>query len=493
MRGSNLGKMTCIVAVLCVATSVASSAQAFKTLLSFNGTNGGQPSSALVQGLDGNLFGVIGTYGKNGYGMVFEVTPEGKLTDIYDFCSQPNCADGAVPTGPLLLAGDGNFYGSTGGGGTAGDGTVFRLTPAGRITTIYSFCSQAGCADGSYPSALAQGRNGNFYGTTGAGGTGAYCPYLTCGTIFEVTANGELTTLHNFCSQPSCSDGYTPSALTVGSDGNLYGTTGLGGDGRLDGTFFALNESGKFVTLQEFDYGEDGSVPNGVIQGSNGNFYGTTKIGGNRGDGAIFQGTKEGVLNAIYSFCTLSECADGDSPEGGLALGSDGNFYGTTLSGGTSTHVNCELADCGTAFEVTATGQLTTLYDFCSQSGCSDGDSPIAPVVQRTDGTFFGTTSEGANTNCFRGCGTIFSLSTGLAPFVAANPPFGKLGYKIIILGNNLTGTTSVTFNGTPAAFSVVSDTYLKATVPTGATTGTIQVTTPSGTLNSNVLFQVLP
>jgi uncharacterized repeat protein (TIGR03803 family) len=173
--------------------------------------------------------------------------------------------------------------------------------------------------------------------------------------------------------------------------------------------------------------------------------------------------------------------------------GSDGNFYGTTFTGGANTYRYCAQG-CGTVFQITPTGQLTTLYSFCAQSNCNDGAAPSYPLVQSTNGTLYGTTIWGGTASCSAaGCGVIFSLPLGLPAFVQAVPGFDAVGKVVTILGNNLTGTTSVTFNGVSAQFKVVSSTYLKAQVPTGATTGTIEVTTPSGTLSSNVGFRVLP
>ncbi len=173
--------------------------------------------------------------------------------------------------------------------------------------------------------------------------------------------------------------------------------------------------------------------------------------------------------------------------------GTDGNFYGTTNELGTGTICPTEGALCGTIFKITSTGGFASLYNFCSLPGCSDGGVPLSQLMQGTDGAFYGTTSEGGSTSCSFGCGTVFKLSVGLASFVQSTPAFGKVGYTIFILGNNLTGTSSVTFNGVAAEFTVVSGSYIKATVPSGATTGTISVVTPTGTLNSNVAFQVLP
>ena|SRR5579863_7632481 len=197
------------------------------------------------------------------------------------------------------------------------------------------------------------------------------------------------------------------------------------------------------------------------------------------GCGTVFKITPSGTLTALHSFAGYP--TDGSEPLAGLVQATDGNLYGTTYSGGPN--------DEGTVFEITPTGGLTTLYAFCPQSGCADGSNPLAALVQDTNGTLYGTTLlGGAN-----GDGTLFSLSVGLGPFVEMQPISGKVGAAVKILGTNLTGATSVSFNGTAATFTVVSSSFIKTTVPAGATTGTVQVVTPSGTLLSNVPFRVLP
>jgi len=490
----SLAKSLWTILFLCAAMTIASHAQTFKTLHQFDGFDGGQGLTGLVQGPNGNLFGSTEINGKNNVGTLFEIGQLGGMTDIYDFCPQTGCSDGANPNAALLLASDGNLYGTTNGGGANGKGgTIFKITPSGHVVTIYSFCSMANCADGSGPTTLVQGHNGHLYGITGGGGTGVYCPPGTpglCGTAFDVTVTGQLTTLYNFCSLPGCRDGYDANSLTLGTDGNFYGT-GLQGGYKNYGTAFVISPFGKLAVLHEFTNKSDGFVPNKLVQGNDGNFYGTSAFGGSGGgDGVFFQLTPKGVFTALYGFCA-KPCP---TTPNSIIVGSDGNFYGTSSRGGT--YNNCESGfglGCGTVFQLTPGGVLTTIYNFCPEFTCPDGSSPYAPLVQNTNGTFYGVTYSGGSPQRGDIWGTLFSLSTGLASFVSPNPTFGRVGLKVMVLGNNLTGATNVSFNRVPATFTVLADTLIKATVPSGATTGSIQVTTPTGTLNSNVAFQILP
>jgi uncharacterized repeat protein (TIGR03803 family) len=217
----------------------------------------------------------------------------------------------------------------------------------------------------------------------------------------------------------------------------------------------------------------EGAYPvSGLIEGKDGNFYGTAFEGAN-GYGSVFRMTPEGKLTVLHSFGGT----DGAYPWAGLTVGNDGNLYGATSGGGTDGQ--------GTAFKITVRGTLTTLHSF----DVTGGDGPFAPLLQDTNGSFYSTTVGGGAS----GHGTVFGLSLGLGPFVKTNPISGKSGATVRILGDSLTGATSATFNGTAANFTVVSGTCIKTTVPTGATTGPVQVVTPSGTLTSNVNFRVLP
>jgi uncharacterized repeat protein (TIGR03803 family) len=211
------------------------------------------------------------------------------------------------------------------------------------------------------------------------------------------------------------------------------------------------------------------------IQGANGSIYGTTLTGGAFSGGTVYQVTLSGVQTTLHSF----DGADGTLVQAPLIQGTDGNFYGTTVEGG----VNSQ----GTIFKITPTGTLTTLYNFCAQPNCIDGEEPVTGLAQATDGKLYGTTS----TAGVGGGGTVFSLDVGLGPFVKAQPTMGRVGSNVSILGTSLTCASSVTFNGVAATFTIASPSLIKATVPSGATTGSVRVTTPSGVLKSSVVFRV--
>jgi uncharacterized repeat protein (TIGR03803 family) len=481
-------KKTSAVFLLCAATAIAAPAQTFNTLVNFDETNGQGPMYlSLIQGRDGELYGTTAGGGINFGGTVFTVTQAGDLTTVYSFCSQTNCSDGEAPYAGLVLGTDGDFYGSTFAGGAGSCcGSVFKLTPSGMLTSLYSFCSQTNCTDGQWPYApLAQGTGTSFYGTTYMGGV------YGSGTAFKVTSEGTFTTLLSFDGD----DGIRPSSgLIRATDGNFYGTAIEGGINNM-GTVFKITPEGALTTVHNFEGGHEGINPiGGLIQASDGELYGTTSNGGegtacfyNGGCGTVFKITMKGKLTTLYRFCSQANCTDGADPVAGLVQASDGNFYGTTFYGG---DVGCGSSDgCGTVFEITPGGMLTTLHAFCSQTNCPDGVSILGGLLQATDGIFYGTTQQGGAYNY----GTVFSLSTGLGPFIALVRNSGKVGQTGGILGQGFTGTTSVSLNGVPATFTVVSDTFINATVPAGATTGYVTVTTPSGTLISNVPFHVIP
>ncbi|MGA2373126.1 MAG: choice-of-anchor tandem repeat GloVer-containing protein [Candidatus Korobacteraceae bacterium] len=287
------------------------------------------------------------------------------LTTLYSFCSQQNCADGGNPNATLVQAKDGNFYGTTISGGTGqycpfgGCGTVYRITPGGVLTTLYNFCSHSNCADGLVPqAALVQGTDGNFYGTTSGGGASQNCTVRNgCGTVFKITMSGALTTLYSFCSQPNCSDGSLPLAgMVQASDGNYYGTTSEGGSS----TFYS------------------------------------------GGAGTVFRITPTGSLTTLYEFCSQTKCTDGLFPSATMVQAVDGDLYGTTTQGGAN-------YTAGEVFKITLSGSLTRLYSFCSQPDCTDGYLPNG-LIQGSDGDFYGTTGSGGINNGLD-AGTVFKVT----------------------------------------------------------------------------------
>jgi len=475
--------------VLCAIAAVCGSAQTFTTLHSFCSQGGAacadghSPWTTLVQATNGYLYGATEA-GAYGGGTIFAMTTGGMLNTLYSFCSQGGCADGATAVG-LVQATNGEIYGTTAAGGAGNNGAVFKMTQDGSLTTLYSFCVQGPpCTDGSAPNAgLIQASDGFLYGTTLRGGGPEE------GSIFRITPAGKLVPLYNFCRQGyPCPDGYDPyGPLLQGADGNLYGTTSAGG-AYGGGTIFRITPAGSLTTLYNFCAQAgcaDGQDPlGGLLQASDGNLYGTTFLGGANNSGTVFRVAPNGAFASLYSFCAQSQCADGSFPAGALIQSTDGNLYGTTeYGGGTS----CYLLQpgCGTIFRFTLGGALTTVHAF-GTNGSWDGWMPswYVALTQDTNGTLYGTTQYGGAGNS----GVAFSLSPA---YVKLLPASGVPGSAVKILGTNLTGVTSVTFNGVAATFQVVSGSEITATVPAGATTGLVQVFKPLSVVSSNVPFTV--
>jgi uncharacterized repeat protein (TIGR03803 family) len=416
------------------------SAQTFQVPLTFHGTDGSTPMGTLVQGTDGNLYGTTLYGGTNsvclprtqpptpaGCGTIFQATPEGALSMLYSFCSLADCTDGDFPWAGLALGSNGNFYGTTSyGGGGDGIGTVFQLVAGQGLVSMANISN-----DNTISPGVVEGADGNIYGASNYGGA------------FQLTPTGALTTIYSF------PEGFVPTgSLVQGTDGNFYGTTTSMVYGATGSSVFQLSPeppngcpSGSnpgngwcetvlhsFCSLPAC---ADGLSPEGgLVEGSDGNFYGTTSSGGandscskeyETGCGTIFRITPGGVLTTLYSFCSLSKCADGAIPYGGLVLGSDGNFYGTTTYGGAGIYGLCDKLRCGTFFRLTPGGSLTTLHSFCSSRYCSDGGAPYAAVIEASGGTFYGTTALGGAYGC--GCGEVFSWSPSVAVAPTFTPP----------------------------------------------------------------------
>jgi uncharacterized repeat protein (TIGR03803 family) len=341
-------------------------------------------------------------------------------TVLYRFMAVP---DGENPLGAVVLDNKGNLYGTTVYGGYGGAGTVFELTSAGTEKVLYSFGSQFG--DGTYPVAgLVFDKKGNLYGTTQNGGAN------DAGTVFELTSAGTEKVLYSFFC--CLSDGALPSAgLVFDKEGNLYGTTYLGGTNDA-GTVFELTSAGTEKVLYSFGgYRSDGSNPDaGLVFDKKGNLYSTTRFGGANGAGTVFELTSSGTEKVLYSFG--SQSGDGSEPYAGLVFDQEGNLYGTTLGRGVN--------DFGTVFELTSAGTEKVLYSFGSQSG----GEPYAGLVFDKKGNLYGeATSGGANLG-----GTVFELtSAGTEKVLYSFSPHGGGGTSpsgglVFDKKGNLYGTT---------------------------------------------------
>jgi uncharacterized repeat protein (TIGR03803 family) len=319
MSKRTLSAIAAMITIGCINVS----AQTLTTLHSFNGADGLSPDAALVRGSDGNFYGTTALGGANSKGTAFKIDAAGTLTTLHSFSGFPT--DGAVPTAGLVQDNLGIFHGTTASGGLFYQGTVFGMTSSGLTLVLHSFNSFLG--EGAVPTAgLVQGTDGNFYGTTASGGEHFH------GTVFRITPAGALTVLHSFSGYPG--EGAVPFAgLVQGSDGNFYGTTAVGGV-HFKGTVFNIDAAGSLTTLHSFSGSPaEGANPvAGLVQGSDGNFYGTTALGGTHLRGTVFNIDATGSLTTLDSFS--GSPSEGALPFAGLVQGSDGNFYGTTVLGG---------------------------------------------------------------------------------------------------------------------------------------------------------------
>jgi len=430
---------------------------ALTTLASFNVTNGATPSAGLIQGSDGNFYGTTYYGGSNNDGTVFQMTPAGVLTSLVSF----NNTNGAHPYAGLVQGSDGNFYGMTYSGGSANDGTVFMITPAGVLTTLVSF----GGANGSNPeAALVQGNDGNFYGTTYYGGSSYVSgSNLGYGTVFMITPSGVLTTLVSF----NNTNGANPLAgLVQGSDGNFYGTTQFGGDCDCNaGTVFQVTPAGVLTSLVSFDSATGEEPLSGLIQGSDGNFYGTAYFGGASGinKGVAFQvivqpaaaptfspgagtyiGAQSVTISSLTSGATIRYTTDGSTPTeaNGIIYSGPVSLVSTTLlkaiayePGLTNSPVTNGIYTIGSP------AALLNIIDNFFGLGIG-GKNPQSSLVQGNDGNFYGTTNDGGT----RGAGTIFSTTPAgvLTTLVSFNNTNGQAPYAGLTLGidGNFYGTT---------------------------------------------------
>ncbi|WP_287129829.1 choice-of-anchor tandem repeat GloVer-containing protein [Candidatus Cyanaurora vandensis] len=465
--------------ILVTTVRAESIAPVYTVIHSFRHNDGSNSHAGLVQAEDGWLWGTTTAGGDYDAGTIFKTSLVGNLVTLHSFQGR----DGSNPGSSLALATDGNFYGTTPTGGAFNYyGTVFDLTPQGVLTTLHSFDAEAGFT----PSAgLLEAQDGNFYGTTTYG-------QGTAGTAFRVDARGLLTTLHSFTGE----DGTYPGSRLVEVDGYFYGTTASGGIEVPQvcdygcGTVFRLSPVGTLTTLYRFS-GGDGAGPEGLLLGEDGFLYGVTAGGGAASSGTVYRlDPASATLTTLYAFGG----DDGAYPHAALAQGQDGNLYGTTTFGGFYDKNLC-LGGCGTVFRLTTGGEQTVLHRFVGR----DGAYPYSQLMQGADGHLYGTTSFGGPvpSACFQGCGVVFQLDLGSNSFVPAitqfTPAMGRVGETVTVVGEHFTGATKVTFHGITASFTVQSDTALTAQVPPGLKGGRIRVTTPNGKTTSARKFYLLP
>ncbi len=490
--------------------------------------DGFEPMAGLTEDAAGNFYGTVtwgGSYPATcpsapGCGLVFKLDKAGNYSVLYNFCSQANCTDGESPQAGLTIDASGNLYGTTLYGGTHhidpnnnGGGVVFRISNTGNYTVLYSFCSQANCADGYLPfTGVITDPSGNLYGTTTGGGT------YGGGAVFKLSSGGNYSVLHSFCSQANCTDGWDPEAgLTLDASGDIYGTTYIGG-ALGEGEVFKIDTAGNFTVLYAFCSAMncvDGAYPlTSLIKDASGNLYGTTSSGGGGyGDGTVFKLDSGGNYSVLHSFCTQGNCKDGGSPRS-LIEDAAGNFYGTTSGGGI-------YPGAGTVFWLDSTGDYSNVYYFCSQGGyqCTDGYIPIivppipaGNLVEDGSGNIYGMTSSGGLNSGVDG--VIFELSAPVIPspdFTVASSPTtvtigspGQQGTATITItpaggfGQTIT-FSSASCSGLPAGAgctfspsSVKPNTGAVSTILTITTTAQSSATTHSPLRRQSVFLALL-
>lgn len=458
----------------------------------------------------------------------------GVIKPLFSFScpQQGNCPFGYSPD-VLIQASDGNFYGAAEFTQIQGDpqgGTLFKLTPGGRLTRLFTFPAGASgnYLKGSQPAtALVEANDGFIYGTTLSGGGAA-----DAGVLFRISKTGEFEVVHTFCSAANCADGFTPNSLILGQDGDLYGVTRAGGSNNSTcvhfggcGTIFRFSPPGTFTTLFEFDGStEIRSSPFGLIQGSDGNFYGA-------GDN-VFSFTPSGEFTVLATFPLFPSPFFIASANSQLVQASSGTIYGALTAyelhqaqfyeidpSNENFALLPQIGILGVNFSIGSTiqasdGNLWTAFTIggdgvvlamSPETGAvlqsipfagTNGIAPDGGVIQGADGKIYGTASQGGTVAKGKvASGTVWSLDAGLpapaAVVAALSPATGAVGSKVKIRGNGFIGTTAVTFNGVSAAFEVLNTNFITATVPTGAASGPIAVTNLGGTTVSTEQFNV--
>jgi len=466
-------KAKLLAGIFLVAVAVAAPAQTVSTIYQFsNGTNPNLPAGVMAQGQDGNFYGITLSGGSNAnVGAIYKISSKGVLTSLHAMAQ----SDGTTCSG-LTLGTDGNFYGTCHNGGANNYGTLFKVTSAGGLTVLHNFAAQGSTSDGCEPLAPPiQATNGDFYGTT------SFCGANNYGTVYKLTLAGAYSLLYSFQGPPN--DTVLPLGLIEGTNGDLWGL----GNGWIisGGGVFKITLAGKESLVYTFEPNPEGAFLDGegpytnLIQGSNGDFYGTTEEGGSANEGTIFQVTAAGKETVLYSFPNQT---DGAYPSLPLTQGPNGILYGAAT--------DCAGGGCAQAglFDITTKGAYKNLYLY--PLVCSNCGQPEAPLLLSTSGTFYSTTEQGGI-----GVGSFYSLSNGYSPFISlVSVRSGAEGAQVGILGQGFSSASVVEFGGTKATTrKLTGTTYILATVPTGALTGDVTVTTGSTKLSTTAIYKITP
>ena len=456
------------IAVLAAAAPPAQ-AQSVNTLFNFqsnsNNSEPSEPQGNMAQGRDGNFYGISSSGDGCCQGVFYKIDSTGVMTAL---ASMPDF-QGTNCNG-VVLATDGNFYGTCYSDPT-NNGTLIRLTPVGAITVLHTFLGTT--TDGCHPlAAPIQGTDGSLYGTTGFCGANGY------GTVYKFSPSGTYTQLYSFQGPPN--DTAEPLGLVEGTDGNLWGM----GSGWIisNGAVFKVSAAGKETLVYAFKGGPaDGQNPlTSLIQGADGNYYGTTEFGGTSNLGTVFKLTPAGVETVLYNFPNQS---DGAYPRLPLTQGLDGLLYGITT--------DCAGGGCAQAalFDISTAGAYKNLYLY--PVGVPNSIQPFAPLLLSTNGTLYSTTFQGGVASS----GTFYDVTTNFKPFISlVNVRSGKEGAQVGILGQGFSTASVVKFGGTIATTTkLTGKTFILATVPSAALTGKITVTTGSATLSTVSAFKVTP
>lgn len=383
--------------------AVAATAQTFQVLHAFSGTDGSFPNGDLIRDSSGNFYGTAQFGGASNQGVVFKLTPSGQETVLYSFTGG---TDGGIPIGRLIAKG-GNYYGMTASGGdpTCACGTVFKLSSTGVLTVLHTF---TGGTDGSQnqgqPELGLVAVNGELYGATSFGGVLGCDGSLGCGTIFGVTPSGNESVLYSFTAQ---ADGGFPQDLISDNTGNLYGETGGSYMAGNAGTIFQIDTAGNLTTLYTFPGGTTGTSPRWrLLRNASGTFHGVTQFGGNTttcalgsiGCGIVYSLDASGNETVLHTFGL--KAGDGEEP-GGALINVGTKYFGSTFYGGT-VNATCSFG-CGVVYQVNDSGKYSVLYKF---TGGSDGWLPTGGLTSDGAGNVIGTTQLGGN-----GSGVVFKVT----------------------------------------------------------------------------------